>query len=80
MRLFEDFKDVENPGESTAVQHSNLVTLHITHNTISKTTKKVISKTRVKHARAWSPNGWVTIMCWLCVLEISLESDSVQTL
>ena len=25
MRLFEDFKDAENPGESTAVQHSNLV-------------------------------------------------------
>ena len=41
-----------------------------------------LSKARVKHDGAWSPNGWLTVLCYrLCPrLEISLESNSVQTL
>ena len=41
-----------------------------------------LSKAKVKHDGAWSPNGWVTVTCYLLCArpEISAESNSVQTL
>ena len=60
MRLFEDFKDAENPGESTVVQHTNLIMLHITLNMVLRPrpqgeSEYLLSKGKVKHDRAWSP-------------------------